>query len=138
MQLVPHTFLDALEKKATLQANGQIRGNVYLTLANAHQVQGQYQRAEDFANQALSLSAEISSEPLRSDALKALADLAREQSHYQKALDYYQEYINTELNKRDELHQSAYVALDVARKRLHTATPALENCSAKSATETTH
>ncbi|EGA70404.1 putative GGDEF family protein [Vibrio sinaloensis DSM 21326] len=108
-------LLDALEK-ATLQANGQIRGNVYLTLANAHQVQGQYQRAEDFANQALSLSAEISSEPLRSDALKALADLAREQSHYQKALDYYQEYINTELNKRDELHQSAYVALDVARK----------------------
>jgi diguanylate cyclase (GGDEF)-like protein len=108
-------LLEALEN-ASVQGNGQLRGEIYLTLASAHQKQNNFVRAEDFANNAMNLSLAIKSAPLKGQALKTLANLAEAQGKYQQSLTYYQRYIDTELDKRDKQHQSAYIALDTARK----------------------
>ena len=108
-------LLEALEN-ASVQGNGQLRGEIYLTLASAHQKQNNFVRAEDFANNAMNLSLAIKSAPLKGQALKTLAHLAEAQGKYQQSLTYYQRYIDTELDKRDKQHQSAYIALDTARK----------------------
>lgn len=108
-------LLTALEN-ASIQGNDQIRGDIYLTIAQSYQVQNMYIRAEDFANNALTLADAIGSAPLKGRALKTLAEISEEQGHYQQSLAYYQDYITSELNKRDKQHQSAYLALDVAQK----------------------
>lgn len=108
-------LLEALEN-ASVQGNDQIRGDIYLTLAHSYQQQGMYIRAEDFANNAITLANAVGSVPLKGYALKALADIAEAQGQYQKSLRYYQDYVTEELNKRDKQHQSAYLALDVAQK----------------------
>lgn len=110
------TYLLSALENATLQLNSEIQGDIYLTLAAAHRERGQYITAEDFANHALSLSTTINSAEGKSNALKTLALLAQEQTRFQQALDYYQQYISTELNKRDKHHQAAYIALNVAHK----------------------
>lgn len=108
-------LLDALEK-ASEQKNDHIRGEVYLTLAKSHQLQNNFILAEDFANNASRLAEVIHSAPLRGMALQRLADIAEQRGQFQKALRYYQEYFDSELDKRNKQNQSAYLALDNERQ----------------------
>lgn len=108
-------LLEALEN-ASIQGNDQIRGDIYLTLSEAYQKQSMHIRAEDFANNALSLADAIGSAPLKGDALKSLSNIAEAQKQYQKALQYHQAYVTAEISKRDKQHQSAYLALGTAQR----------------------
>lgn len=109
-------LLKALET-ASIQGNDQIRGEIYLSLAKAHQKQRKYILAEDFANNAKKLADRINSDPLRGLSLKSLAEIAEAQENYQQALNYYQSYVDIELSKRDKRHQSASLALDAERQK---------------------
>ncbi|EGU39543.1 GGDEF family protein [Vibrio ichthyoenteri ATCC 700023] len=108
-------LLDALDS-ATKQENPQIRGDIYLTLAVSHQQQNKMLAAREFALQALDLAESISSERLKTKALKLLAEMSESQGDFSLALTYYRAYAQSELSKRDKEHRSAFIALDSARR----------------------
>lgn len=108
-------LLDALDS-ATKQGNSHIRGEIYLTLADSHKSQNKYIAANDFALQAYNLALSIGSERLTSNSLKHLAEIAELQGNYSSALEYYRQYANSELKKRDKESKNAFIALDVARQ----------------------
>lgn len=101
---------------ATQQGNSKLRGDIYLTLAEAYRVQNKYSVANDYANQALELGSAIESERLVGSSLKVLASIAESQGEYDLALNYYQQYAKSELARRNMRHQSAYIELEAARK----------------------
>ncbi|WP_243641824.1 GGDEF domain-containing protein [Vibrio sinensis] len=101
---------------ATQQGNSKLRGDIYLTLAEAYRIQNKYSVANDYANQAFELGSSIESERLIGSSLKVLASIAESQEEYGLALDYYQKYANSELARRNMRHQSAYIELETARK----------------------
>ncbi|MBA5762940.1 diguanylate cyclase [Vibrio sp. 404] len=108
-------LLDALDSAAK-QENAHIRGEIYLTLASAHQKQSKYIAALDFAHQALNLAETIRSERLSAQSLKTLAEISELQGNYSVALNYYRNYAKSELSKRDKENKSAFVALDATRR----------------------
>ncbi|ROV58529.1 diguanylate cyclase [Vibrio ponticus] len=108
-------LLDALDS-ASRQQNSQIRGEIYLTLADSHYARGKYISAIEFAQQALNLSRQIGSERLIAQSLKQLAEISELQGNYSSALKYYREYARSEIKKRDKDSKNAFVALDAARQ----------------------
>ncbi|GAB2661064.1 diguanylate cyclase [Vibrio panuliri] len=108
-------LFDALDS-ATKQQNHQLRGEIYLALAGAHETQKKYLTALEFAQQALDLSTTIGSDRLTSQALEQLAKISERQENYDLALKYYRDYARLELKKRDKESKNAFVALDLARR----------------------
>lgn len=113
-ELGTQLLLSALET-ATSTNNEQLEGEIYLTLANANTNNDKHDVAQSFAHNALTLAERIESDRLKVNALKTLAEIAKDQGKFELALDFYQQYTSSELNKLSLQNRTAFLALDSAR-----------------------
>ncbi|RTZ14525.1 GGDEF domain-containing protein [Vibrio aquaticus] len=108
-------LLDSLEF-ASIQGNDQIRGEIYLSLAQTHHLQGNHILAISFADKALTLGKRIKSVNLQAEALISKATFTEANNNFQSALELYKQYTELELSKRKVQNQSAYLALESAER----------------------
>lgn len=104
---------------AETQGNDSVRGEIYLALSVLAKAQDDFDGAQDYSQQAHALAGKIQSERLQAKALKSLATIAQDVGQYKLALQYHQQYFDSEIAKRTKKNRAAFLAMERAQQEFN-------------------
>ncbi|WP_367986483.1 diguanylate cyclase [Vibrio sp. NTOU-M3] len=107
-------LLDALEN-ALIQDNAEVKVDIYMALARSYQARAELTTASSYANQAYKIAQSNHIERLEAQTLELLSNISEQKGDHVQALIYYKDFAKSELLRRDNHHNLAFLALESER-----------------------